>query len=144
MSSIFPFMDIEDVESNIEVSNNELPMYYEVGWDYINDKPLIENNEFVIVEGNNAIKVWIYKAIKTVRYQHSIYSWDYGCEISSLIGQKYTKGLTKSEAERYIKEAILINPYITDVKIIDINFSEDILSVSIQVDTIYGEVNVNV
>lgn len=142
--SIFPFMDIEDIESTIDNSSNELPMYYEVGWDYIKDEPLIENNEFVIVEGNNAIKVWIYKAIKTVRYQYPIYSWDYGCEISSLIGQKYTKGLTKSEAERYIKEAILINPYITDVKIIDINFSEDILSVSIQVDTIYGEVNVNV
>ncbi len=142
--SIFPFMNIEDIESNIENSIDELPMYYEVGWDYLKDEPLIENNEFVIVEGNNAIKVWIYKAIKTVRYQYPIYSWDYGCEISSLIGQKYTKGLTKSEAERYIKEAILINPYITDVKIIDINFSEDILSVSIQVDTIYGEVNVNV
>ena len=142
--SIFPFMNIEDIESNIENSIDELPMYYEVGWDYFKDEPLIENNEFVIVEGNNAIKVWIYKAIKTVRYQYPIYSWDYGCEISSLIGQKYTKGLTKSEAERYIKEAILINPYITDVKIIDINFSEDILSVSIQVDTIYGEVNVNV
>ncbi|MBP3931051.1 MAG: DUF2634 domain-containing protein [Peptostreptococcaceae bacterium] len=137
-------MNIEDIESNIENSIDELPMYYEVGWDYLKDEPLIENNEFVIVEGNEAIKVWIYKAIKTVRYQYPIYSWDYGCEISSLIGQKYTKGLTKSEAERYIKEAILINPYITDVKIIDINFSEDILSVSIQVDTIYGEVNVNV
>ena len=142
--SIFPFMNIEDIESSIENSIDELPMYYEVGWNYIKDEPLIENNEFVIVEGNEAIKVWIYKAIKTVRYQYPIYSWDYGCEISSLIGQKYTKGLTKSEAERYIKEAILINPYITDVKIIDINFSEDILSVSIQVDTIYGEVNVNV
>lgn len=142
--SIFPFMNIDEVEVNIENSNSELHMYYDVGWNYIKDEPLIENNEFVIVEGNNAIKVWIYKAIKTVRYQYPIYSWDYGCEISSLIGQKYTKGLTKSEAERYIKEAILINPYITDVKIIDINFSEDILSVSIQVDTIYGEVNVNV
>lgn len=142
--SIFPFMNIEDIESSIENSIDELPMYYEVGWNYLKDEPLIENNEFVIVAGNEAIKVWIYKAIKTVRYQYPIYSWDYGCEISSLIGQKYTKGLTKSEAERYIKEAILINPYITDVKIIDINFSEDILSVSIQVDTIYGEVNVNV
>lgn len=142
--SIFPFMSIDEVEVNIENSNSELHMYYEVGWNYIKDEPLIENNEFVIVEGNEAIKVWIYKAIKTARYQYPIYSWDYGCEISSLIGQKYTKGLTKSEAERYIKEAILINPYVTDVKIIDINFSEDILSVSIQVDTIYGEVNVNV
>ena len=142
--SIFPFMNIDEVEVNIENSNSELHMYYEVGWDYIKDEPLIENNEFVIVEGNEAIKVWIYKAIKTARYQYPIYSWDYGCEISSLIGQKYTKGLTKSEAERYIKEAILINPYVTDVKIIDINFSEDILSVSIHVDTIYGEVNVNV
>ena len=142
--SIFPFIDIEDIESNIESSLDELPMYYEVGWDYLKDKPLIKNNEFVIVEGKEAIKVWIYKAIKTVRYQYPVYSWDYGCEINSLIGQNYTKGITKSESERYIKEALLINPYITDIKIIDINFSNDILSVSIQVDTIYGEVRLNV
>ena len=142
--SIFPFMNNDEIESTIDNSNNDLPMYYEVGWDFLKDKPIIKNNEFVIVEGKEAIKVWIYKAIKTVRYQYPIYSWDYGCEINSLIGQNYTKGLTKSESERYIKEAILINPYITDVKIIDINSSKDILSVSIQVDTIYGEVNVNV
>ena len=71
--SIFPFMSIDEVEVNIENSNNELPMYYEVGWNYIKDEPLIENNEFVIVEGNEAIKVWIYKAIKTARYQYPIY-----------------------------------------------------------------------
>ena len=142
--SIFPFMNNDEIENTIDNSNNDLPMYYEVGWDFLKDKPIIKNNEFIIVEGKEAIKVWIYKAIKTVRYQHPIYSWDYGCEINSLIGQNYTKGLTKSESERYIKEAILINPYITDVKIIDINSSKDILSVSIQVDTIYGEVNVNV
>ena len=142
--SIFPFMNNDEIENTIDNSNNDLPMYYEVGWDFLKDKPIIKNNEFIIVEGKEAIKVWIYKAIKTVRYQYPIYSWDYGCEINSLIGQNYTKGLTKSESERYIKEAILINPYITDVKIIDINSSKDILSVSIQVDTIYGEVNVNV
>ena len=142
--SIFPFMNNDEIENTIDNSNNDLPMYYEVGWDFLKDKPIIKNNEFVIVEGKEAIKVWIYKAIKTVRYQYPIYSWDYGCEINSLIGQNYTKGLTKSESERYIKEAILINPYITNVKIIDINSSKDILSVSIQVDTIYGEVNVNV
>ena len=144
MSSIFPFMDIEDVESNIEVSNNELPMYYEVGWDYINDKPLIQNNEFVIVEGNNAIKVWIYKAIKTVRYQHSIYSWDYGCEINSLIGQKYTKGVTKSEAGRYIKESLLINPYITSIDVIDTVFKDSTLYANIKITTIYGDMEVNI
>ena len=31
--SIFPFMNIEDIESSIENSIDELPMYYEVGWD---------------------------------------------------------------------------------------------------------------
>lgn len=142
--SIFPLNivpeDITDESSNA----NEFPIYYEIAWDFIKDEPIINNNDFVIVEGNEAIKVWIYKAINTVRYQYPIYSWDYGCEIDSLIGQKYTKGLTKSEAERYIKETILINPYINDVKIVDINFSKDILSVSIQVNTIYGEVSVDV
>ncbi len=142
--SIFPLVTEHDLETvNID-NKSELPMYYEIDWDFNKDEPILKNSDFVIVEGNNAIKVWIYKAIKTVRYQYLIYSWDYGCEINSLIGQKYTIGLTKSEAERYIKECLLINPYILEVKITDVNFNRDVLNAHIKVKTIYGEVDVNV
>ena len=127
--SLFPFVSYEE---NI-AENNPLPPYREVG------------KGLKIVEGNEAIKIWIYKALQTPRYQYEIYSWDYGSELMDLIGKAYTKGLTQSEASRYIKEALLINPYILDVNVISTSFDGDVLSANVRVKTIYeGEVIVNV
>lgn len=127
--SLFPFITYE--ENTVE--NNPLPLYKEVG------------KGLKIVEGNEAIKIWIYRALQTPRYQYEIYTWDYGSELLSLIGKAYTKGLTQSEASRYIKEALLINPYILDVNVISTSFDGDILSANVRVKTIYdGEVIVNV
>ena len=127
--SLFPFITYEEDV----VENNPLPIYKEVG------------KGLKIVEGNEAIKIWIYKALQTPRYQYEIYTWDYGSELLSLIGKAYTKGLTQSEASRYIKEALLINPYILDVNVVSTSFDGDVLSDNVRVKTIYdGEVIVNV
>ena len=75
----------------------------------------------------------------TPRYNYSIYSWDYGSELMDLIGKAYTPSLTKEEAKRYIKEALLINPYILEVTVIDTDFKNDLLSADIKITTIYGE-----
>ncbi|WKK94831.1 DUF2634 domain-containing protein [Clostridioides difficile] len=76
------------------------------------------------MEKNEAIKVWVYKCIKTNKNEHEIYSNDYGTELTDLIGQKYSKGLTESEASRYIKEALLMNPYILQVDVVNTNFKK--------------------
>ncbi|HCQ6178599.1 TPA: DUF2634 domain-containing protein [Clostridioides difficile] len=142
MSTIFPFIG---VPSDYEISKEkELELFREVAWNFEKDEPIIENGDFKIVEGNEAIKVWVYKCIKTNRYEHEIHSWGYGTELSELIGQKYSKGLTESEASRYIKESLLVNPYILDVSVANTKFTDDLLSVDIQISTIYGEVEVNV
>ena len=133
--SLFPFAsNIENVKTD-----NTFTLYKEVAWDFEKDNPILENKEFKIVEGNEAIKVWVYKALLTPRYQHSIYSWDYGSELLSLIGKAYTPELTKSEAKRYIKEALEINPYILEVDVIDMSFRDSVLSANIKLLTIYGE-----
>ena len=133
--SLFPFISNID---NVKIDNS-FPLYKEVAWDFEKDIPMLENGSFKIVEGNEAIKVWIYKAILTQRYEHSIYSWDYGSELMDLIGKPYTPELTKAEAKRYIKEALLINPYILEVNVLDIDFKNCLLSADIKVLTIYGE-----
>ena len=142
MSTIFPFIGVP--EDYILPKTEELPIFREVAWDFEKDEPILEKGDFKIIEKKEALKVWIYKCIKTNRYEHEIYSLEYGTELSELIGQKYTKGLTESEASRYIKEALLVNPYILDVNIKDTKFTDDLLSVNIEISTIYGEVEVNV
>ena len=133
--SLFPFVTYkEDI-----VKNNSFPLYKEVAWDFKRDVPILENGDFKIVEGNEAVKVWVYKALLVPRYNYSIYSWDYGSELMDLIGKAYTPQLTKSEAKRYIEEALKINPYILDVNVIDTDFKDSVLSANVKITTIYGE-----
>ena len=84
--SLFPFISNTD---EVKVDNT-FPMYKEVAWDFKNNIPILENGDFKIVEGNNAIKVWVNKAILVPRYNYSIYSWNYGSELMDLIGKAYT------------------------------------------------------
>ena len=133
--SLFPFIGGTD---EIKVDNS-FPIYKEIAWDFKRNAPIIQNGDFKIIEGNEAIKVWIYKALLTPRYSYSIYSWDYGSELLDLIGKAYTSSLTKEEAKRYIKEALLINPYILEVDVLDTTFKNDLLSADIKITTIYGE-----
>ena len=138
--SYFPFISPPPNLENTE----EFQTYKEIAWDFKNNAPIIENGEFKIVECNEAIKIWIYKALLTQNKEYSIYSWDYGTELYSLIGQPYSKSLTEAEAKRYIEEALLINPYILEVNVINSSFVDTILTCNVKVTTIYGEVEVNI
>lgn len=137
--SFFPFIN---PPPNLEALN-EFPTYKEIAWDFKNNQPIIENGEFKIVEGDEAIKVWIYLSLLTPNKQYPIYSWDYGSEIKELIGKNYTKALTESEAQRLIEECLLINPYIADIQVTDTSFKDSILTCNIKVTTIYGDVEVS-
>ena len=61
-----------------------------------------------------------------------------------LIGKAYTPSLTKSEAKRYIEEALKINPYILEVNVLDTDFKDGILSANVKIVTIYGESEVTI
>lgn len=138
--SIFPFIS---PPPNLEESNN-FPLYREIAWDFKKNEPIIENGEFKIVEGNEAIKTWVYLALLTPNKQYPIYSWDYGSEVKELIGKNYTKALTKAEAQRLIEECLIINPYIVEVQVIDAIFKENTLTCDIKITTIYGDLEVSI
>ena len=138
--SIFPFIS---PPPNLEESNN-FPLYREIAWDFKKNEPIIENGEFKIVEGNEAIKTWVYLALLTPNKQYPIYSWDYGTEVKELIGKNYTKALTKAEAQRLIEECLIINPYIVDVQVVDTDFKEATLTCDIKITTIYGDLEVSI
>ena len=140
--SIFPFINGDD--GLLQASSNNFPLYKECAWDFVNDKAIFVDGSPKIVYGNEGIKVWIYKAIKTNRYQHEIYTWDYGCEIESLIGKGFQIGFIKSETKRYIEEALIINPYITKINSITVDFDKDILTAHVDLDTVYGRISMYV
>lgn len=135
MNSYFPFI----TKSELAEKKESIPIYKEVAWDFESNKMVIKNGMPVIVEGNEAIKVWIYKAIKTERYKYLIYSWDYGCELEGLIGKGLPNSLIKAEVKRYIEEALLINPYILSIDDMEVDLIDSILSIKCNINTVYGE-----
>lgn len=142
--TFFPFVGVpSDYTSDI---HTDLPLLREYAYDFKTNDFIIDpsTNDIKVVTGLKALEVWIYKAILTDRFEYPIYSWDYGTELTDLIGQKFSKGLTESEAFRFIKEALMINPYINDVNNLGIVFDGDTVTIKISVTSVYGEVKIDV
>ena len=97
-----------------------------------------------VLEGKEALKVWIYKELLTQRYVYPIYSWDYGQDFDELIGQGYESDYIKSEVERRVTECLLVNDRITRCHNFQINFINDTLHITFTAETTFGEVIINV
>lgn len=128
----------------INFNNSEdenLPIIYELARNLETLNLLTKDNKFYYVSKNEALKIWILKALnrQTSRYTYRAYSSNYGNEINVLFGRHLNKNLLKSELKRYIEETLLINPYIK--KISNLSFEQTGAKVDVQflVTTIYGE-----
>ena len=137
------FPSIQPLAYTDAVSPTE-KLYREVKWDYDNNIPIYKNGSPDMVEGRDAVFAWAWKALHTPRFRHEIYTWNYGNEVESLIGQPFTEELKKSEAARYVEECLLINPYISGVENVAVEFAGDTIQVSCTIKTVYGEGEISV
>jgi hypothetical protein len=140
--SLFPFID--GLVNGEEVEEEELPLYKEFDWNFNENRFKLVDGKFVVVEGKDALKIYIYKALITVKNRYIIYSDEYGSDLEELIGKGFTNGFIRSQVKRYIKESLLINPYIESINNFKLDFEEDVLKISLNIGTIYGEVSINV
>ena len=134
--SIFPMISPPDDQGG---SSKELPLYREVAWDFTRDVPVFRGGAPVVVTEKEALKVWIWRALRNPRYKYETYTWAYGSEFESLLGQSYSDSVKTAEAPRYLRECLLVNPYITAVKNINVTFEEARLTVRGTAVTVYGE-----
>ena len=95
-----------------------------------------------VVDGKEAVMAWVWMALKTPRYRYYIYSWDYGLERETLIGQGYSEEYTKAELEAMIEACLLVNPYIEGINDFEAEFQDSTLTASFYLDTQFGEVSV--
>ena len=132
---IFPFIQPAAISEE-----ETMPVYKEIKWDYERDIPVFKNKQPIIVSGIEAIKVWIWNALKTERKRYVIYTHNYGSDIEELIGHPYSDTVKSMECKRLIEECLIINPYITAVNGMDVQFENDRLIISFTAETIYGNV----
>lgn len=141
MSVEYPFTGT--VTANTYTS--DLPTSKEYAWDFEKDCFLYDaDGRLKIVEGDEAIKIWIYKALSTERFRYLAYSWQYGIELCPFIGKVMGVQQRYSEIKRVIVECLMVNPYIKSIDTIDIQHEGDTVDISITLTTIYGEVSVDV
>lgn len=92
------------------------------------------------VTGTRAVEVWIWKCLKTQRFRHAIYSWDYGSELESYVGQAVAQEYIDTDVKLAITDALLINPQIDSITNYEGSLDGDKLNVSFAVNTAYGSV----
>lgn len=95
-----------------------------------------------IIEGTDAIVVWCILTLKSKRYEYPIYSWEYGEEFSSMIGNSYEPDLLQSEVKRMLEECLLVNEHIEEIKDLEVEQDEDKLKVRFILVTDQGDTEV--
>ncbi len=88
-------------------------------------------------DGAEALMQAVYMILSTKRYEWLIHSWDYGSEVLSLIGRDMHYCIP--EAERMIREALLTDDRIRDVRDFRFETEKNRLRVFFTVVSIYGE-----
>ena len=139
MSQLFP-----QFTPPTAAQTQDLPLYRDVRMDYEAGRPVGESGNPVFVTGLEAVKGWAWRAVDTARYRYPCFSWSYGCELENLIGQPYQAETKKSEAERYVKEALLVSPYIREARVSDTRFEGSTLHMTVELSTVYGKERFNV
>ena len=132
--SIFP----EDYKQNIGINSfeknikKEPELLKEYSIDF--DTGEISNTE--IVSGLDAIAVRVYLTFLIKRGRWFIYL-DHGSHIDTFRGQDVD--YARLNVMQILKEALVDNIYITDVKDVNLDFEDDDITVEFTVISIYGE-----
>lgn len=125
----------------IQSAADTLSILTEYGYDFDKQQFLYdENGNNVTVTEDEALKVWIYKAILTERYRYLAYHDEYGITIEPYQGTMPNNVYTADRIRQNIREGLSINPYIAKINSITIEKREkDELIVSVDVTSIYSD-----
>ena len=136
-------MDFEELflNQNTEKEKKELPLFKGYAIDFDTLEPLKNGDKLVKLTGNEALKVWIFKALKTKRNFYEIHSDSYGNDLDIHIGTVYQESIKNALIISEIKDCLLVNPYILDCYNFELDYNSDDnhLKVSFNVLTVYGE-----
>lgn len=126
--------------ANTNRQANTLEEFKEYAWDFDRSCFIYDaGGAHKIVSRNEAIKVWVYKTLMTERYRYAAYFDDYGIELERFIGTVPNDGAEVNEFYQYIKDGLLVNPYILEVSNISAEQSGKKIKLTIALTTVYGK-----
>ena len=135
MASIFPSF-VDEVRAIEQNKNNTLPVAKEIAIDFSTGNPIIKNKDYVIVEKNEAIKVFCYYALKIAKGRFLAFTNNYGSELEEkIIGKQYSSD-TQKQVKKIIEDCLLVNPYIKSIDNVTVSFNDKI-NIEIELTTVY-------
>ena len=135
MASIFPSF-AEEVKAIEQNKNNTLPVAKEIAIDFSTGNPIIKNNDYVIVEKNDAVAVWCYYALKIAKGRFLAFTNNYGSELEEkIIGKQYNSD-TQKQVKRIVEDCLLVNKYIKSIDNVSVSF-DDKINIEIELTTVY-------
>jgi hypothetical protein len=93
-----------------------------------------------MIDDVEALKQWMFKVLSTIRFNHIIYSDEYGFE--EMIGKEQI--YVRAELPRRVKEALLINERITAIEDMTLFFQDDKCLLKYTCISVYGKFPVEV
>ena len=124
-----------DVKENLS-SDEYFPREYEIDF---------KENRLTgrIVEGVEAIRVWVWCCVHTERFRYALYSWQYGVSLEKYLGQTTTEEYLEADSRAEIEEALKIHPYITGLDDFQVSKTGPKLSIKFTVKTKLGKIEVS-
>lgn len=124
---------VTQTEEQLDLSRS----LYEFGVDF-------SNGQFTgrMVNGREAVKVWIWKCLMTSRFKFPIYTWLYGSELEEYIGRALTQEYIDTDVKLALQDALLINPEINAIRDYSGRMDGDILRISFTAETIFGQISI--
>lgn len=119
--------------NNINQLDNSMPSFtYNINRNTNRISGYIDNKEAIIQA--------IYLILQTERYESLIYNWYYGVEIDNLIGKN--KDYVSSELKRIIREALLEDDRILEVRDFKMQYTDNIATIKFLVETNIGDIEI--
>lgn len=128
--------------SNIDIAESEENKVIEVPREYGID---FTTGQLTgkMVEGLEAIKVWVWLCLHTERFRHAIYSSDYGTSLEQYFGHVLSDEYINTDCESEITDALLMNEYIESVEDFEVARNFDSLDIKFRVVTKFGSLEVD-
>lgn len=129
--------------NSLKDSNIELPLFKEYKINAIDGKddiePSLKNGELIILEGVEALKVWVYRALKTKLDKYYIHTSNYGNNLEEHLSTVYNETIKNAIIQQEIIDCLMVNPYLTNAYNFTFLYSNDrSLTVKFNVESVYG------
>ena len=100
----YPFASV-----SITPKDETLPLFKEYAWDFEKDCFLYDGNgKHILLEGNEALRIWCCKALKTERFMYLAYTHGFGIELYPFMAKVMGVLERKSEMKRMLTVALII------------------------------------